>query len=122
MVKALNKAPQNKPTPTNTTRVAIIDANGTFPKFSVKAERKQYRFGLKKNQPKIDIPQFFIFFIEQLFLIFKQILSIRAFGRRDLEFLIFKGGCRGSSESIDTSKRIRMNTDIIFLVCQTLIL
>ena len=39
MVKALNKAPQNKPTPTNTTRVAIIDANGTFPKFSVKAER-----------------------------------------------------------------------------------
>ena len=28
-------------------------------------------------------PDFFIFFIEQLFLIFNQMLSIRAFGRRD---------------------------------------
>ena len=29
-------------------------------------------------------PDFFIFFIEQLFLIFNQMLSIRAFGRRDV--------------------------------------
>ena len=29
-----------------------------------------------------DIPRFFMFFIEQLFLIFNQMLSIRAFGRR----------------------------------------
>ena len=30
-----------------------------------------------------DIPRFFIFFIEQLFLIFNQMLSIPAFGRRE---------------------------------------
>ena len=34
-----------------------------------------------------DIPRFLIFFIEQLFLIFNQMLSIRAFGRRALESL-----------------------------------
>ena len=33
----------------------------------------------------ITFPDFFIFFIEQLFLIFNQMLSIRAFGRRDEE-------------------------------------
>ena len=30
-----------------------------------------------------DIPRFLNFFIEQLYLIFNQMLSIRAFGRRD---------------------------------------
>ena len=31
-----------------------------------------------------DIPRFFILFLEELFLIFKQMLSIRAFGRREM--------------------------------------
>ena len=30
-----------------------------------------------------DIPQFFILFLEELFLIFNQMLSIGSFGRRD---------------------------------------
>ena len=37
-----------------------------------------------------DIPQFLIFFIEQLFLIFYQMLSIRAFGRRVIETVLFR--------------------------------
>ena len=31
-----------------------------------------------------DIPRFLILFLEELFLIFNQMLSIRAFGRRDV--------------------------------------
>ena len=33
--------------------------------------------------PLHDIPRFSIFFLEELFLIFNQMLSFRAFGRRD---------------------------------------
>ena len=32
-----------------------------------------------------DIPRFFILFLEELFLIFNQMLSIRVFGRRELK-------------------------------------
>ena len=39
-----------------------------------------------------DIPRFFILFLEELFLIFNQMLSIRAFGRRVTDNLAYHQG------------------------------
>ena len=47
-----------------------------------------------------DIPRFLILFLEELCLIFDQMLSIRAFGRRVLQFYHFpKGGGGGGPDA-----------------------
>ena len=54
------------------------------------------------------VPDFFlIFFIEQLFLIFNQMLSIRAFGRRDTYFQRLFTTVKYKVEILDWVRRLR---------------